>query len=1189
VLVTALPAVAKTYPPSGPNDPNYAPMERATFPVSCQQHNANDEQHYLYSFEPACTPNAHDPSNAAGMSVDKAWSTYTIGDPHIVMAYVEAGINWFDPAAKDLVNQVWLNKGELPLPRHKDGSPYRRYDANHDGRVNIEDYLHDPRVSDSNKNGYLDPEDLIVAFSNHKDSDHNGFVDDISGWDFYDNQNDPATYDSTYHHSNNQMRQAGAEGDNKFDEVGVCPGCMILPIKAGAEALDRSDDLAQAWLYADHMGAKVVISVTADLGYSTYMRQTVEKLWRDGVVMTESSNDFDSLDHQGGMFWPHVLPGNGEVADTTGYNFEQPGGLSNAAINAATTTFSQRSDETSWGTHAMFSAATNGGSTSESTPTVAGTFGLLLSWGRQARKRHLIRSPLTNAEAVQVMADTADDITGNPSAPKPGWSGAPGWDLQYGYGRPNLMRAMTAVAHGNIPPVGWISSPRWYSLYDPTHARRVVISGHVAAPRSTHYTWRLQYGLGARPTNWHPIGKGHGRHPFTGKLGTLRLSRIPKSFWTKAFALSQTKTLETNDEYTVTLRLRIHDAKGRLGQDRRAIAVHHDAALLRHFPLHVKADPASQPALVDLQGRGHLALVFGDADGAVHAIDAKTGRSLPGWPVHTRRTKPHRQYRGVNPGHEPILAPVAVGDLRHSGALDVVATSTTGRTYAWGPHGHLLHGWPKTLDRDAIRPAIPRPKRSYTRLRHLGATACPVLVHLQGKGRALDVVQAGWDGDVHAWTPGGKRLSGWPVKVRAAGLEPPLGEVLINDEKIDTTPAVADLDGDGKPEIVVQSQFDFSRGGDIQPAGFGNTFAFHANGKPVAGWPISVPALVVYYGSAQEFITEGSTAPVAARVSGSSDSVAVSGGIFTPAFLYDGTGNVQATYGPVANPLSEFLEGDLSITDLINGDLPADAPVTFTTTGAFGHFGSSPSLSYAQAGSGGGSVATSLLLNGSGGAIKNYERGYDAATGAPVPGYPQQIQGLDFLGSPAIADVDGDGTPDVIDGADSSALHAFSGAGLAPGFPKFTSGWTVFAPSTGDLLSNGHIDVVTSAREGYVFAWKTKGGPAGNNDWWTYHHDERRTGLYGVDARPPGALRSVRWGASSRFVRWIAPGDDWYAGTVAAYRYRFGRHGRWHRHTSHVPAGKVVRLRLPDGRRVVSIQALDNAGNVGAMVTVHRK
>src|SRR5207249_2088333 len=84
---------------------------------------------------------------------------------------------------------------------------------------------------------YVEAGDLIVAFSDTKDRDHNGYPSDISGWDFYDNQNDPATYDATYDHSDDQMSVIHHE----------CPDCMILPVKAGAEALDRTNDLARAW------------------------------------------------------------------------------------------------------------------------------------------------------------------------------------------------------------------------------------------------------------------------------------------------------------------------------------------------------------------------------------------------------------------------------------------------------------------------------------------------------------------------------------------------------------------------------------------------------------------------------------------------------------------------------------------------------------------------------------------------------------------------------------------------------------------------------------------------------------------------------------------------------------------------------------------------------------------------------
>ena len=106
---------------------------------------------------------------------------------------------------------------------------------------------------------------------------------------------------------------------------------------------------------------------------------------------------------------------------------------------------------------------------------------------------------------------------------------------------------------------------------------------------------------------------------------------------------------------------------------------------------------------------------------------------------------------------------------------------------------------------------------------------------------------------------------------------------------------------------------------------------------------------------------------------------------------------------------------------------------------------------------------------------------HDATTGRRrSPASRRKTQGLDFLGAPAIADVTGDGKPEVIEGGDSSAIHAFTDGGAqASGFPKFTSGWVVFGPATGDIDSDGKTELVAMTREGYLIVWKTDGTCAG--------------------------------------------------------------------------------------------------------------
>ena len=357
------------FPEDRPNDPAYDPAEEGA-PTACLTESGDDQQHYLFSFIPRCTPNASDVEGSAGMFVDRAWREFTTGDPDTVIAYIEGGINWRNVPA-ELANKVFLNAGELPEPTT----------PRDDGVLNALDFA-DTR--DANANGLVDPEDIIVRFSDGRDADRNGYTDDISGWDFYNDQNDPATVDSSYDHANGQMRQAAAQTDNGIGEAGICPSCMLLPIKAGAEALDLGDDLAEAWLYAADVNSDVLVSVTADLGYTSFMRQAVERVWDKGTVMVESSNDFNSLDHQGGMFWSHVLPGNGLVANSRGLDI-LPG--SAATQNELTTTYRARSAHTSWGTKNMFSVATTGGTTSEATPTVGGVMALVLSYGKQAARQ----------------------------------------------------------------------------------------------------------------------------------------------------------------------------------------------------------------------------------------------------------------------------------------------------------------------------------------------------------------------------------------------------------------------------------------------------------------------------------------------------------------------------------------------------------------------------------------------------------------------------------------------------------------------------------------------------------------------------------------------------------------------------------------------------------------------------------
>ena len=89
-----------------------------------------------------------------------------------------------------------------------------------------------------------DPQDLLIAFSDGNDADGNGFVDDIAGWDFLDNDND-AYDDVQYGHGTGEAQDSIAEANNGGD-AGSCPNCMFIPMRVGDSFVADANIFAQA-------------------------------------------------------------------------------------------------------------------------------------------------------------------------------------------------------------------------------------------------------------------------------------------------------------------------------------------------------------------------------------------------------------------------------------------------------------------------------------------------------------------------------------------------------------------------------------------------------------------------------------------------------------------------------------------------------------------------------------------------------------------------------------------------------------------------------------------------------------------------------------------------------------------------------------------------------------------------------
>ena len=90
--------------------------------------------------------------------------------------------------------------------------------------------------------------------ANGLDDDANGLVDDLKGWDFYD---DDADVSDTNDHGTHVSGTIGAEGDNAEGVTGVNWRVKVMPLRTGNETL-TSFAIEQAFRYACAEGAQVV-------------------------------------------------------------------------------------------------------------------------------------------------------------------------------------------------------------------------------------------------------------------------------------------------------------------------------------------------------------------------------------------------------------------------------------------------------------------------------------------------------------------------------------------------------------------------------------------------------------------------------------------------------------------------------------------------------------------------------------------------------------------------------------------------------------------------------------------------------------------------------------------------------------------------------------------------------------------
>lgn len=590
---------------------------------------------------------------------EKVWD-FVRDASDVLIGISDSGIKWTHP---DLQENIWLNEGEM-------------------AGVSI-DWV----------NGTFTGDGI--------DNDGNGKIDDVMGWDFVNNDNNPLQNWNYNYHGTHVAGCASAVGDNNLGTVGPAFNAKLLNMQGAPDNQDSNGNPHgyQQMVYAADMGADII---NASWGGQTY------NLSYANTYVNYATN-YGSL--------VVVAAGNGNIEHNSSY-IDAPSDCPNAFNVAATdrndekASFSEYGDPidiSSPGTEIKSTIIENDGydnaqGTSMASPIVCGIAALVKA----------VNPDFTNTqirERIENTADYIDDIN-------PDYAG------KLGAGRIN---AFAAVLYDKIPNM----------IIEDKAITEIEGDGDgIANPGE-------RISLQVKLTNYLDINTGLAWASSNNTNVYLRCDQagvvIQDSVASLGNIASGASVWNTDSPFTFNtssnmstqpIEFKLYVEANLDSEIPYSIEIPFESNLSLNYPdwsFELTGQTLSSPIIMDINNDNINEVIFGDIEGNVNVLDNQQN-FLSGFPINL---------------NSAISLPLAVGDLNNDNIEDIVAVTNNKEAFAISGDGSILWG-PISLDNQMVK-------------------ANPLITDLDGNG-TLEAVICTLNGKIHVLDGQGNEFPNYPCE-----------------------------------------------------------------------------------------------------------------------------------------------------------------------------------------------------------------------------------------------------------------------------------------------------------------------------------------------------------------------------------------------------------------------------------------